>query len=70
MSADDRRVIMASIDALAEELKEVIDIAKKRGADDVWLLTYVVAELPYVMRFFSSLLLTLFRVFASLYSFQ
>ena len=48
MSADDRRVIMASIDALAEELKEVIDIAKKRGADDVWLLTYVVAELPYI----------------------
>ena len=48
MKADDRRVIMASIDALAEELKEVIDIAKKRGADDVWLLTYVVAELPYV----------------------
>lgn len=48
MSADDRRVIMASIDALAEELKQVIDIAKKRGADDVWLLTYVVAELPYV----------------------
>ena len=48
MKADDRRVIMASIDALAEELKQVIDIAKKRGADDVWLLTYVVAELPYV----------------------
>lgn len=50
MSADDRRVIMASIDALAEELKEVIDMAKKKGADDVWLLTYVVAELPYVFR--------------------
>lgn len=48
MKADDKRVIMASIDALAEELKEVIDIAKKRDADDVWLLTYVVAELPYV----------------------
>lgn len=48
MKADDRRVIMASIDALAEELKEVIDIAKEKGADDVWLLTYVVAELPYV----------------------
>ena len=48
MKADDKRVIMASIDALAEELKEVIDIAKKRGADDVWLLNYVVAELPYV----------------------
>lgn len=48
MKADDRRVIMASIDALAEELKEVIDIAKKKGADDVWLLNYVVAELPYV----------------------
>lgn len=48
MKADDRRVIMASIDALAEELKEVIDIAKEKGADDVWLLNYVVAELPYV----------------------
>lgn len=48
MKADDKRVIMASIDALAEELKEVIDIAKKKGSDDVWLLTYVVAELPYI----------------------
>ena len=49
MKADDRRVIMASIDALAEELKEVIDIAKERGADDVWLLEYITAELPYIM---------------------
>ncbi len=49
MKADDRRVIMASIDALAEEMKEVIDIAKKRGADDVWLLNYITAELPYIM---------------------
>lgn len=48
MKADDRRVIMASIDALAEELKEVIDISKERGADDTWLLQYVVAELPYI----------------------
>lgn len=48
MKADDRRVIMASIDALAEELKQVIDIAKERGADDVWLLTYIVAEMPYI----------------------
>lgn len=48
MKADDRRIIMASIDALAEELKQVIDIAKDRGADDVRLLTYVVAELPYI----------------------
>ena len=48
MKADDRRVIMASIDALAEELKEVIDIAKERGADNVWLLKYVAGELPYV----------------------
>lgn len=49
MSADDRRVIMASIDALSEELKQVIDIAKERGADDVWLLNYITAELPYIM---------------------
>ena len=49
MKADDRRVIMASIDALAEELKQVIDIAKERGADDVWLLSYITAELPYIM---------------------
>ena len=49
MKEDDRRVIMASIDALAEELKEVIDIAKKKGADDVWLLNYITAELPYIM---------------------
>ena len=48
MKADDRRVIMASIDALAEELKEVVDVAKERGADNVWLLKYVVGELPYV----------------------
>ena len=48
MKADDRRVIMASIDALAEEMKEVIDIAKKKGADDIWLLNYIVAELPYI----------------------
>lgn len=48
MKADDRRVIMASIDALAEELKEVIDAAKERGADTVWLLNYVTKELPYV----------------------
>ncbi len=49
MKADDRRVIMASIDALSEELKQVIDIAKERGADDVWLLSYITAELPYIM---------------------
>ena len=49
MKADDRRVIMASIDALSEELKQVIDIAKERGADDVWLLNYITAELPYIM---------------------
>lgn len=48
MKEDDRRVIMASIDALAEELKQVIDIAKEKDADDVWLLSYVTAELPYV----------------------
>ena len=40
---------MASIDALSEELKQVIDIAKERGADDVWLLEYITAELPYIM---------------------
>lgn len=49
MKADDRRIIMASIDALSEELKQVIDIAKERGADDVWLLSYITAELPYIM---------------------
>lgn len=49
MKADDRRDIMASIDALSEELKQVIDIAKERGADDVWLLSYITAELPYIM---------------------
>lgn len=49
MKADDKRVIMASIDALSEELKQVIDIAKERGADDVWLLSYITAELPYIM---------------------
>ena len=49
MKADDKRVIMASIDALSEELKQVIDIAKDRGADDVWLLNYITAELPYIM---------------------
>ena len=49
MKADDRRIIMASIDALSEELKQVIDIAKERGADDVWLLNYITAELPYIM---------------------
>lgn len=48
MKADDRRVIMASIDALMEELKQVVDMAKERGADDVWLLTYVIAEMPYI----------------------
>ncbi len=48
MKADDKRVIMASIDALSEELKQVIDIAKERGADDVWLLNYITAELPYI----------------------
>ena len=49
MKTDDKRVIMASIDALSEELKQVIDIAKERGADDVWLLNYITAELPYIM---------------------
>lgn len=49
MKADDKRIIMASIDALSEELKQVIDIAKERGADDVWLLNYITAELPYIM---------------------
>lgn len=49
MKADDRRIIMASIDALSEELRQVIDIAKERGADDVWLLNYITAELPYIM---------------------
>lgn len=49
MKADDKRVIMASIDALSEELKQVIDIAKDKGADDVWLLNYITAELPYIM---------------------
>ncbi len=49
MKADDRRIIMASIDALSEELKQVIDIAKERGADDVWLLNYITAELPYII---------------------
>ena len=49
MKADDKRVIMASIDALSEELKQVIDIAKEKGADDVWLLSYITAELPYIM---------------------
>lgn len=50
MKRDDKRVIMASVDALMEELKQVVDISKERGADDVWLLDYVISELPYVFR--------------------
>lgn len=49
MKRDDKRIIMASIDALMEELKQVVDAARK-DVDDVWLLAYIVAELPFVFR--------------------
>lgn len=41
---------MASIDALMEELTLVVKEARKTGADDTWMLNYILAELPYVFR--------------------
>lgn len=49
MKGDDKRVIMASVDALMEELKQVVSIARET-VDDVWLLSYITAELRYVFR--------------------
>lgn len=46
---DDKKIIMASIDALMEELKQVVNIARD-SVDDAWLLNYITAELPYVFR--------------------
>ena len=46
---DDRKIIMASIDALMEELKQVVDTARE-SVDDVWLLNYITAELGYVFK--------------------
>ena len=46
---DDKKIIMASIDALMEELKQVVDAARE-SVDDVWLLNYITAELGYVFR--------------------
>lgn len=50
MKLGDKKVVMASIDALMEELMLVVKEARKVGADDVWLLNYIIAELPYVFR--------------------
>lgn len=46
---DDKKLVMASIDALMEELRQVVTVARK-SVDDVWLLNYITAEIPYLFR--------------------
>lgn len=50
MNRGNEVVIQASIDALMDELKLVVKEARKTGADDVWMLNYIIAELPSVFR--------------------
>ena len=50
MKQGDKKVVMASIDALMELLAEVVKEARKTGAEDIWMLNYILAELPYVFR--------------------
>ena len=50
MKRGDEVVVQASIDALMEEMKLVVKEARKTGADDVWMLNYIIAELPAVFR--------------------
>ena len=50
MSPGDKKIVMASIDSLMELLKEVVAEARKTGAEDIWMLNYILAELPYVFR--------------------
>lgn len=50
MSPGDKKIVMASIDSLMELLKEVVVEARKTGAEDIWMLNYILAELPYAFR--------------------
>ena len=50
MKRENEIIVEASIDALMEELKLVVNEARKTGADDAWMLNYIIAELPYVFR--------------------
>lgn len=50
MKRENEIIVEASIDALMEELKLVVNEARKTGADDVWMLNYIISELPYVFR--------------------
>lgn len=50
MSPGDKKIVMASIDSLMELLKEVVAEARKTGAEDIWMLNYILAEMPYVFR--------------------
>lgn len=50
MRRGDKNIVMASIDSVMELLKEVVVEARKTGADDMWMLSYVLAELGYVFK--------------------
>lgn len=50
MRQGDKKIVMASIDALMELLTEVVREARKTGAEDIWMLNYILAEMPYVFR--------------------
>lgn len=50
MKQGDKKVVMASIDAIIELLTEVVKEARKTGAEDIWMLNYILAEMPYVFR--------------------
>lgn len=50
MKQGDKKVVMASIDAIIELLTEVVKEARETGAEDIWMLNYILAEMPYVFR--------------------
>ena len=44
------KMAWAWIPTLMELLKEVVTEARKTGTEDIWMLNYILAELPYVFR--------------------
>lgn len=50
MKQGDKKIVMASIDSIMELLREVVTEARKTGTEDIWMLNYILAELPYVFR--------------------
>lgn len=47
---DDKKITMASIDALMEEMREVVVRGRELKVDDVFMLTYILEELKYVFK--------------------